>query len=590
MRGDTTESLGLILRQGAAHVGRLIRGHPIAFTIAVFGSTMFVSAIAIAAVVIGNITDDVIIPVLDGGESYGDRLWPAVWLIASIALYKAVGIIIRRIGASWLQIRSQMDFVSRLIHHQYRLSMPWHHSQDTGDLLAISDNDAGQATFVLGPLPYATGVSLLLVGSLILVTTIDVWLGLVALITFGVVLTADIGSAWYIFGAFEQLQRKVGDVSAVAHESFDGALTVKAIGAEQLEVDRFTKVANELRDQRIWVATRAETFRTLVETLPTLGLVAVIVVGGYRIEAGAVTAGNIVTALYLMSLLSFPIRLIGFVTWETTFALASWRRIARVVEAEDVILHGETNPVSDQTGTAVSGGDVTFSYPGGETVISDVSFDIAPGEIVAVVGPTAAGKTTLVSLLARLWDPAHGAIHLDGRNLKDFSAGGVAAEVTIVPQEAFLFNMSVRDNITLGQSFTNAEVEQAAELAQATPFIVDLPDGFDTTVGEQGATLSGGQAQRIALARSVIRRPRLLILDDATSAIDPSVETAILSGLRSADLPSTVVIVAYRQSSITLADRVILVDEGRITATGTHAELLASQPVYSDILTAYADV
>ncbi len=582
--------MGTVLRQGAAHVGRLIRGHPIAFSVAVFGSTMFVSAIAIAAVVIGDITDTVIIPVLDGGEPYADRLRPAVLLVASIALYKAVGIIIRRVGASWLQIRSQMDFVSRLIHHQYRLSMPWHHGEDTGDLLAITDNDAGQATFVLGPLPYATGVSLLLVGSLVLVTSIDVWLGLVAMVSFGLVVTADVGSAWFIFGGFEKLQRMVGDVSTVAHESFDGALTVKAIGAEELEVERFTKVSNALRDQRTWVSTRAETFRTFSEIIPAIGLVAVIVVGGFRIQAGAITPGDVVTALYLMSLLSFPIRLIGFVTWETTFALASWRRIARIVEADDIIQHGETRPSEQPTGTSVEGEAVTFSYPGGTAVLSGLNFDIKPGETVAIVGPTASGKSTMVSLLARLWDPSMGAIHLDGRDLRDFAERGVAAEVTIVPQEAFLFNLSVRENITLGQEFSDDDVRAAADLAQATPFIEELPEGFDTIVGEQGATLSGGQAQRIALARSIIRKPRLLILDDATSAIDPSVETAILTGLRDADLPSTVVIVAYRQASIALADRVVLILGGRIAATGTHEELLASQPVYSEILTAYADV
>ncbi len=582
--------MGTVLRQGAAHVGRLIRRHPIAFTIAVFGSTMFVSAIAIAAVVIGNITDDVIIPVLEDGEAYADLLRPAVLLVAGIALYKAVGIIIRRVGASWLQIRSQMDFVSRLIHHQYRLSMPWHHGEDTGDLLAITDNDAGQATFVLGPLPYATGVSLLLVGSLILVFSLDAWLGLVAMISFGLVLMTDIGSAWLIFGGFEKLQKMVGEVSAVAHESFDGALTVKAIGAEDLEVERFSKMSNALRDQRTWVSRRAETFRTFSEMIPTLGLVAVIVVGGYRIQAGAITPGDIVTALYLMSLLSFPIRLIGFVTWETTFALASWRRIARIVEADDLVSHGETAPTSRATGTAVSGDDVTFAYPGGAPVITDLTFEIEPGETVAVVGPTASGKSTMVSLLARLWDPARGAIHLDGRDLKDFEERGVASEVTIVPQESFLFNLSVRDNITLGQRFTDDEVRAAADLAQATPFVLELPNGFDTIVGEQGATLSGGQAQRIALARSIVRKPRLLILDDATSAIDPSVETAILTGLRDAELPSTVVLVAYRQASITLADRVIVVNDGRIIATGTHEHLLATEPVYSDILTAYSDV
>ena len=589
VESSTTEPLGTILKLGFAHIGRLIRGHPWAYAIAVFGSTMFVSAIAISAVVLGRITDEVILPTIDGGDPYENRLWFAVFVVAGIGLYKAIGIIIRRVGAGWLQIRSQMDIVSRLLHHQYRLSMPWHHRQSTGDLLALTDNDAGQATFVLAPLPFATGVSLLLIGSLVLVTSINIWLGLVALVTFATVIITDFGSAWFLFGRFEQVQRTIGEVSAVAHESFDGALTVKAIGAEQQEVDRFNAISNRLRDERVWIGTRAESFRTLSELWPAIGLVATIVVGAFQVEAGTVSAGDIITALYLMSLLAFPIRLIGFVTWETTFSLAGWRRIARVLEADELLEHGDTGAAGNNTGSAVGLDEVVFSYPDSEPALTGIDIDIRPGEIVAVVGPTASGKSTLVSLIARVWDPDFGAIHLDGRDLRDFERGGVAGEVTFVSQEPFLFNLSVRENITLGHDYTDEEVAAAVDLAQAAEFISALPDGFDTIIGEQGATLSGGQAQRVSLARAVVRRPRVLILDDATSAIDPSVETAILKGLRDAELPSTVIIVAYRQSSITMADRVVLVDDGRVIATGSHADLLDTESVYADILTAYAD-
>jgi ABC-type multidrug transport system fused ATPase/permease subunit len=232
---------------------------------------------------------------------------------------------------------------------------------------------------------------------------------------------------------------------------------------------------------------------------------------------------------------------------------------------------------------------VSFSYDDGDSVIADVDLAIRPERVVAVVEPTGSGKSTLTALLARLWDPSSGSITIDGRDLRSFARSALPGEVAYVAQEAFLFDDTVHGNIAFGVLADDAEVVAAAQLAGAHEFILELPEGYDTILGERGTSLSGGQRQRIALARALVRKPRLLILDDATSAVDPSVEARILERLRDSELPSTVIIVAYRTSSIALADEVVFVDEGQIVAHGSHGDLTQDVPGYARIVEAYAD-
>jgi ABC-type multidrug transport system fused ATPase/permease subunit len=237
----------------------------------------------------------------------------------------------------------------------------------------------------------------------------------------------------------------------------------------------------------------------------------------------------------------------------------------------------------------LAGSEVDFSYDGVSPILSAIALDVAPGKTLAVVGPTGSGKTTLTLLLARLWDPMTGHITIDGRDLRSFARSELAHEVAYVPQQTFLFDDTAAGNITLGVDISPDQVADAARLAGAHEFITALAHGYETRIGERGATLSGGQKQRIALARALVRRPRLLILDDATSAVDPSVEADILRRLTKAAMPSTVVLVAYRRASIMMADEVIYVEDGKLVAQGTHDELMERVPGYARLLRAYEE-
>ncbi len=579
--------LRVIARDGARLIGRFIRSHPVSFGIGVFGAANFAGAIVMSAVVIGGLTDSVIVPALDrGADTTG--LGGAIAALIVISLWKAVGIVIRRMGAGWTQIRSQMDMRTELVEHLYQLELSWLRKQSTGDLLAVSDSDAAQSTHVLGPLPYATGAVLLFFGSMVMIFLTDPVLGAVAtagLVTKVVLL--DVRGSWKIFGLHQIVQTRRGETSGVAHESIDGALTVKALGREDYEVARFRSSSERLRDDYVKVARVFTFFDSLQDSVPALTTVVVLLIGAVRVGSGDLTAGDLLLVTYLLSLVTFPLRLIGFVLWDAAASLAGWYRVKAVLDIDDRVAYGSRGARDDETGALVESDEVSFRYVPEVPVLRDINFEITPGDTIAVVGATGSGKSTLVTLLARLWDPTVGSMQIDGRDLRSFARSALAQEVAFVGQEAFLFDDTVANNIGFGLDVSMEEIEQAARMANAHSFIMDLPLGYDTRIGERGATLSGGQRQRTALARALVRRPRLLILDDATSAVDPSVEAEILAGLRRAEMPSTVVLVAYRRSSISLADQVVFVEDGRVVAQGTHADLLKSVPGYSRIVQAY---
>jgi len=309
----------------------------------------------------------------------------------------------------------------------------------------------------------------------------------------------------------------------------------------------------------------------------------VLVVGTSRVASGDLTSGTLVRVAYLFTLLAFPVRAIGWVLNELPRSVVGWDRIQRVVQAVGAQEHGTTEP-PDSGPTRVEAEGVDFSY-GGSPVLHDVTLDVAPGRTIAVVGPTGSGKSTIASLLVRLVDPTAGAVRYDGTDVRDLLPGGVARICSLAPQTTFLFDDTVRGNITLGAEIADEDVWAALRIAQADGFVAALPNGIDTVVGERGTTLSGGQRQRLALARAVARQPRLLVLDDATSSVDPTVEQRILAGLRGT--AGTVVVVAYRRATIALADEVVFVDGGRVVDRGSSDELRERCAGYRDLVTAY---
>lgn len=578
-----------MIAAGFRLIGRLVREQPLVYTVAALGAVVFTSAIIASAVVIGHVTDDLIVPVLTDGEPAGPRLRSALLLILGVAVWKAVGIIVRRTSAGWLQFTAQARLRRQLIDHQLGLSLAWYGSRSTGDLLSVADNDARQATFVLAPLPFATGVAFLILGATVVITLTDPWLGLAAGALLLLVIAVDLVGAWRTFEEMQELQRRRGHLGDTAHESFDGALTVKALGREELETQRFSASATALADQFIVVGKTWTGYRALTDVMPAVGAALILLLGVYRLAAGAVETGELVRVVYLLSLMTMPIKLIGFLVWDAANSVAGWRRVEEVLSSDDVVPYGSEPSSRESTPAPVTGQEVAFGYRSPSPVLHDLHLRVPAGRTLAVVGPTASGKSSLTLLLARLWDPDAGSIELDGRDLRSLAPGAVPSEVAYVAQDTFLFDDTVLGNLTLDADVPVERVEEAARLAGADGFIRALPQGYDTPLGERGATLSGGQRQRIALARALIRRPRVLVLDDATSALDPSVETAIIRRLKDAALPATVVIVAYRRSSILLADEVLYIEDGRVVAQGPHDELLRTTPGYAALLTAYED-
>jgi ATP-binding cassette, subfamily B, bacterial len=330
-------------------------------------------------------------------------------------------------------------------------------------------------------------------------------------------------------------------------------------------------------------------FDPLMEALPNLGTLAVLLIGAGRVADGSTDAGSLVSIAYLFTLLALPIRAIGWVLADLPRALAGFDRVTPVLEATGETPYGQDSAVRRTGGAAVGmdGVDFTFADASAAT-LRGVTFDVRAGTTVAVVGPTGSGKSTLAGLLVRLVDPADGTVLLDGVDVRSLREGEVSGQAAFVAQGTFLFDDTVRGNITLDEPYGDDEVWAALRVAAADEFVAALPEGLDTRVGERGATLSGGQRQRLALARAVVRRPRLLVLDDATSAVDPAVEARILDALRGSEEPSTVVVIAYRQATISLADEVVWLEQGQVLARGTHEQLLDEVPGYAALVRAYS--
>jgi len=575
------------LRDGFRVLGVAIRREPWIFTLSTLGSVLFGALTVADAWVLGWSTDNVVLPAFKDGDVRPGGLLTIVALFVAVAILRAVGIVARRLGAGVMQYRMQAHYRRAVTRQYLRLPMAWHQQHPTGQLLSNANSDVEAAWAPIAPLPMAVGTVAMMVIAVAQMLFADVVLAVVGLLVFPLVIVTNVVFQRLQSPLMTRAQALRAELSEVAHESFDGALVVKSLGREAEETERFAHKAQQLREVNIRAGRIRAVFDPTLEALPSLGVLLVLAAGVVRVESGLTDPGNVVTIAYLLTIVSFPIRSIGWLVGEFPRSVVGFGRVQAVLDATGEMAYGDRRLERAGSGARLDVRDLGYRYDGGPELLSDLSFTVEPGRTVAVVGATASGKSTLTSLLLRLVDPLAGAVLVDGRDLRDLAPGTLAQQAAMVPQQAFLFDDDVRGNVRLDAEVGDDEVWAALRTAQADGFVAALPHGLDTRLGERGTTLSGGQRQRLSLARALVRRPRLLVMDDATSAVDPEVEARILAALRTGADDATVVVVAYRKATIALADQVVYLKDGHVEDQGTHTELLARNSDYADLVNAY---
>jgi ABC-type multidrug transport system fused ATPase/permease subunit len=583
------------LRRALRIVGVGIRRQPRWFAFAVAGSTVYGVMTVLTAWAIGKVTREQVQPAVEAGHATAAQLWTIFGWIAGVVLLNVVGVVIRRVAAGYTMFNVAAHYRREVTRQYLRLPLSWHHRHPSGQLLSNANADVEATWNVFAPLPMAIGVIVMLIAGIVQMVLVDPLMAAIGLTVFPLLFLANLVFQRAMSPRIARAQQLRAEVSEVAHESFEAALVVKAMGREEQEAQRFEEVTRRLQAANVEVGRTRGTFDPVIEAIPTLGTLAVLAVGAYQVSVGALEPASVVQIAYLISVLAFPVRALGWVLGELPRTVVGWDRVDAVLKARGALEFGGTSlPGEGAAHGALEAVDYSYDVvdeDGRESrfqAIHDVDIDLPAGSTVALVGPTGSGKTTLTNLSLRLVDPDDGVVRVDDIDLREVRRGGIPDVAALVPQQTFMFDDSVRGNITLGGDFSDDDVWGALATAQATGFVSELGAGLDTHVGERGASLSGGQRQRIALARAIIRTPRLLVLDDATSAVDPAVEQAILAGLRETSSGTTVLVVAYRMSTITLADEIVYVEGGRVLDHGSHDELLARCEGYARLVTAYA--
>jgi ATP-binding cassette subfamily B protein len=384
--------------------------------------------------------------------------------------------------------------------------------------------------------------------------------------------------------ALQEVQQRIAELTAEAEENVSGVRVVKAFAAEPRQLGRFRARVHRVFEQAMFSNRLSAFYQPFIGFVPQLGLAAILIVGGRRVIDGSLTAGDFAAFYTYLLMLISPMRSLGIALGFAQRATASGMRLFELLDRAPRIASPAGAPPLPEGNGRVELLGASFAYEDAETVLDDIDFVVDGGTTVALVGGTGSGKSTLVSLLGRNYDVTRGAVLIDGADVRDVELGSLRAQIGVVTDDPFLFSATVHDNIAYGRpDATRAEVERAAERAQAAGFIAELPDGYDTIVGERGLTLSGGQRQRVAIARALVTDPRILVLDDATSSVDASTEQAIKDALREAMRGRTTFVIAHRLSTIALADDIVVLEGGRIAARGTHDELLRESELYAEI-------
>ena len=545
-----------------------------------------------AVLAAGTQAAGLVIPYLTGAvidsAQRGDgrrHIYGLALLIVAAGAVKGVMMLFRRWLAGRLSLAVEYDLRNRVYEHLQRLSYRFYDRHQTGQLMSRATVDVQQVRVFLGyGLIFFSQNVFTVAIVLVALSLLNIELTLIAL-----AITPLIGYLAYRYSrishpVLKEVQQRVADVTTRAEENVVGVRVVKAFGQEANETVRFRAGSERIFRQAVRAARLQALYVPALSALPSLAIAGVLLVGGYQVVHGTLTLGEFFAVNAYLLLLVFPLRSMGMWVGQYQRAMASGERVFEVLDEDrDVVERPGARPLPDGPG-ALTFHDVSFGYEAGREVLSDIELEIAAGQTVALIGPTGCGKTTLTALIPRFYDVDRGSITLDGLDVRDASLDSLRSAIGIVGQDTFLFSTTVAENIAYGSpEATPEQIAMAAVRAQAHDFIMDLPDGYDTRVGERGLSLSGGQRQRIAIARALLMDPRVLILDDATASVDANTEARIKLALREVMRGRTTLIIAHRLSTISLADHVVVLDRGRIVARGEHAGLLEESPVYQEI-------
>jgi len=567
------------LRSGLGLMQRTLTRYRRDLAPAVTGALLWMVMVVSVPYLVGRVIDDAI-----GGNS-GDRLGPLVMLVVGAGVLLGVGIGVRRYYGFRLSYRAEADLRNRMFEHIQRLAFSFHDVTSTGELMARASSDLSQMRIVFAMLPITLANLAMFVAVITMLIVLDPVLGLVTSLTVPALLLAARSYARRVIGLSFDVQQRLADLSQVVEEAIGGIQVIKSYGQEGQEQARLDDRAERIYNRAIRLAWIRSAYQPAFEMIPAIANIAVLWLGGMRVISGDLTLGEFVAFTQYLAVLNFPLRITGWFFAQVPRAGAAASRIQSLLATAPSI----SDPVDAEALRSGPGEvrlcGVHFAYPGGAGVLAGLDLVIPGGGSVALVGATGAGKTTLAYLVPRFHDVDEGVITLDGVDVRRVHLDELRREVAVVFQETFLFSASVRDNIAFGDGEASDEqIRLAARLAQAHGFITELPDGYDTVVGERGQSLSGGQRQRVALARAVLRDPRVLILDDATSSVDAIVEAEMLAALERVMAGRTTIIIAHRTSTLDLVDQVVFLEDGRVAAMGTHRELVATVPRYSEVL------
>lgn len=526
---------------------------------------------------------------IDRGIEQGELLWLWAVLIAVAGVMAGTFTALRRFyafrEARWTETRLR----ERLFGHIMSLHIGYHDRAQTGQLMSRSSSDLNQIQMFVVMIPVTlSNLAMILAVSVILFLT-DPLLAVVALASLPLVNVAGRRFSHSIHGAVLQVQAEQAELATVVEESVGGVRVVKGFGAEQVMAERLRTEADDIRRVSIGAARIRAKFLPAIELLPQLGLIAVLGLGGMRVINGDLTLGQLVQFNFFVALLVWPLRMIGMTIAWAQRAGAALERVNEVLDTVPQVASPARPtplPTGGQVG-AVHFDGVRFGYDPAAPVLDGFDLDLVAGQSVALVGATGSGKSTVARLLLRFYDVDAGSVAIDGVDVRDLSLHELRRAVGVVFEDTLLFHDSVAANIAFACPDADRDmIERAARLAGAHDFIMGLPDAYDTMLGERGYSLSGGQRQRIAIARAIIADPRILVLDDATSAVDPSKEHEIRSAMATVMAGRTTIVIAHRPGTIALADTVVLLDGGRAVAAGPHQELLDTEPRYRDVLAA----